>query len=250
MNRAAFVLTALALTAVALPASAEKTAVSEIPALPAPHDLTSPPKDYGVAGLSFVKHTRTDGSTYTESTADTKRGYCFISRDMGLQMSDDDYSTTLDEIWRFTEKDDTATLERTRFEVVTYLDNAWTKSKNAVTLRAVAKENGVAVWAMKDSNGDLVFLASHADGGREGWDTPNAPSDSAMLTMAHSTCSFGATRIPTSAVAHGGAVAQLMGTLPKTADREAQRYIIDISAAKFSRDPEPAITVRVRISST
>lgn len=249
MKRALAALAGLSLVAVTFPALADKTAVSEIPKMAAPKDATNPPKTYGVPGLS-VKEQQVPRSTYTELTAATKQGYCLIeSTSAFMVLVESTSSTDLSELWRFSEKDGTASLERTRFELVTYLENAWVKSKTTTELKQVANDQGVTVWAMRDQDGDFVFLAKGAEGGRETHLGRN-PDDGGEVGNAISSCNYGATRISASTVKNGGGIAQLNGSLPAVGqgkDKVVPRFTVDISALKLSRDPEPEITVRVRV---
>lgn len=251
MKRAFAILAGLSLTALAAPAFAEKTPISQLPTIAAPHDAKTPPKTYGVPGLKVGEHQVSQGSTYYEVNATTKDGYCLLDDSFStfLNLTESTQPSEGGELWRFTEKDGTATLERTRFELVTYLENAWVKSKTSVELHAVAKENGVTVWSMRQPNGDLVFLAKGAEGGREAH-VPSKDEGGPLVGTATSSCSFGATQIDAAIVKTGGGIAQLNGSLPAIGegkDKVVPRFTVDISAMKLSRDPEPEITVRVRV---
>ncbi len=238
---------AAALSASAPAAAGEKAPISALPALPAPRDRTDPPKDYGVTGLAVKEHTSAARS-YLELTAATSRGYCIVDTEFGLRLESS--TTALDnrvELWRLVEKDGRATFERTRFEVSTYLNNAWEKSKTTIELREVARSNGVAVWGFREPSGDVVLLARGASGGREV--RPKKQEENGGFDFVSSDCTFGAVRIAASA-AKAGSLAQLRGSLPPVGEGKAKvtpQFVVDGSLAKLSRDPEPVLAVRVRL---
>jgi hypothetical protein len=218
--------------------------------LPAPHDRTEPPKDYGVPGLLVKEHASTARS-YTELAAATGRGYCIASREFGLSLETTAEFSERDpdryELWRLVEKDGKATFERTRFEVASYLTSAWVKSKTSIELREVARANGVTVWGYRDGS-DVVLLSRGADGGRE-----TRPKEDTQDTFdsdfVSSNCTFGAVRLSV-ATAKAGSLAQLHGTLPPVGEGKSKvvpQFVVDSTLAKFSRDPEPVLSVRVRL---
>ncbi|MBX3234001.1 MAG: hypothetical protein KIT84_34505 [Labilithrix sp.] len=237
---------ALATFAVTLPAAAgERTAVSAVPRLPAVKDATTPPPLMGVPGLK-VTQKETPHSKYVELEARRAQGYCLVSRDVGFQLNDSTTSTEDNELWRFSEADGKATLERIRFEVA--IEQAWVKSKASVELRALAKAHGVTVWGMRETNGDLIVLVKDATGGVEANEPPKKAEDVPLFRFASSSCTFAATRIQASIVAKGGA-AQLTGELPAEGEGKSKivpRFVVDVSTSKVSRDPEPVLSVRVR----
>jgi hypothetical protein len=157
-------------------------------------------------------------------------------------------SGTENELWRLTEADGKATLERTRFEVASYLKSAWVKSRTSIELREVAKASGVTVWGYREPSGDVVLLARGGEGGRESARPKKVPEDQG-IEFVSSDCSFGATRINAAAIRSGGA-AQLRGSLPAVGEGKQKvipRFVIDGSLAKLARDPEPVLSVRVRL---
>jgi hypothetical protein len=238
---------ALGLLTIAIPAFAgQRTNLSDIPALPKPKDITSP-KDYGVAGLTLHER-QTQRSSYYESTASTKQGYCIVRQEGFLELSESTTEQDGGELWRFTEADGKANLERTRYQVAPYLDNAWVKSKNTVELKALASDLGVTIWGMRTETGDVVVLAKAANGGRE---TVKSAEEKEMTLMsfASSSCTYGAVRISAYTIAHGGGIAQMNGHLPAVGEGKAKvepQFLVDVSAFKVSRDPEPVISVRIR----
>ena len=226
----------------------EKALVSTLPTLPAPRDRTDPPKDYGVTGLTVREH-ESAARSYLELAAATSRGYCIVDGEVGFRLESS--TTALDskmELWRFVEADGKATLERTRFEVSSYLKSAWTKSKTSVELREVARSNDVSVWGFRDAaSGEIVLLARGANGGREV--RPKKADEAGSFDFVSSECAFGAARLPPSA-AKVGALVQLRGTLPPVGEGKAKitpQFVVDGSLAKLTRDPEPVLSVRVRM---
>ena len=226
----------------------DKLAISTLPTLPAPRDRTEPPKDYGVPGIT-VKERQWASRSHLELTAATSRGYCIVdASDSALQLAS---STTMFEgqmeLWKLVEADGKATLERTRFTIASNLNDLWVQSKTSTDLRAVARSDGVTVWAFRDaSRGDVVLLARGATGGREAH--AKSAEDEGLPDFVSSGCTFGAARLPSSA-AKAGALAHLNGTLPPVGEGKSKvtpRFVVDGSLAKLSRDPEPVLSVRVR----
>lgn len=233
---------------VASPAFAgERTVLSAVPTLVAAKDAENPPKQYGVPGLS-LKEEKTNRSSYYEISAATAQNYCLVNLEENLEMQPMTTNTDQAEMWRLTEKDGTATLERTRYQVAPYLDSAWIKSKNSIELKPLATDLGVTAWAMRQSNGDVVVLAMHATGGRESM-RGEKPEQQGRFNFTHSECTFGAVRISAYAIAHGGGSAQLRGDLPAVGEGKARvvpQYVIDVSASKTTRDPEAILSARIR----
>lgn len=237
------------LATVATPAIAgERTALSAVPTLVAPKDAETPPKQYGVPGLS-LKEQKTNRSSYYEITAATAQNYCLVNLEENLEMQPITTNTDQNEMWRLTEKDGTATLERTRYQVAPYLDTAWIKSKNTIALKPLATDLGVTAWAMRQANGDVVILSMHGTGGREAMRGSEKADQVGRFSFTHSECNFGAVRISAYAIAHGGGSAQLRGDLPAVGEGKARivpQYVIDVSASKTSRDPEAVLSARIR----
>jgi hypothetical protein len=226
----------------------DKAPLSALPVLPAPHDRTEPPKDYGVPGL-VVKEHASAARSYTELAAATGQGYCIVGREFGLRLEATARPSERDqdahELWRLVEKDGKATFERTRFEVASDLTSAWVKSKTSIELREVARANGVTVWGYRDGS-DVVLLSRGADGGRE--TRPKKDTDD-FFDFVSSGCTFGAVRLSL-ATAKAGSLAQLHGTLPPVGEGKSKvvpQFVVDSTLAKFSRDPEPVLSVRVRL---
>ncbi|MBX3204997.1 MAG: hypothetical protein KF764_08000 [Labilithrix sp.] len=232
----------------AAPATAgERSLLSSLPTLPAPRDRTDPPKDYGVPGLAVKEHTSA-ARTYLELTAAGSQGYCIVDQS-GLRLKTWTTETENDstELWRLVEKDGSATFERTRYVVASYLASAWVKSKTSIALREITKANGVTVWGYRDASGDVVLLARGVTSGREV--RPAKPEEGLGIDFVASECGFGAARLGIGA-AKNGVLAQLRGKLPPVGEGKAKvvpQFVVDGTLAKLARDPEPVLSVRVRL---
>ena len=235
------------LSTFAAPAFAgERTALGELETMPAVKDAESPGKTLGVPGL-VLKEQQAGRTSYYEVTAAKKDGYCLVSRDQMLSLADVTTDSDTDEVWRLVEKDGGATLERTKYQVASYLGNVWVKSKAKVTLKPLATDLGITAWGMRDTNGDVVVIAHRATSGRESG--PQSKDSGPSSASTSSSCSYGAARIRASALKAGGGSAQLTGRLPAVGEGKERRepqFVVDISAVKLARDPEPIISVRVR----
>ena len=104
------------------------------------------------------------------------------------------------------------------------------------------------MWGFRDaSTGDVVLLTPSATGGREVH--PTKPDEEGSFGSVSSDCTFGAVRLPVSA-AKVGTLVRLHGSLPAIGEGKAEvtpRFVVDGSLAKLSRDPEPVLSVRVRV---
>jgi hypothetical protein len=224
----------------------ERTSLGELATLPAVKDIEDPGPHMGVPGLTLKEHS--GRVAYYEITAATSQGYCLVMRDGIFELSSMTTESDVSELWRLVEKDGGATLEKTHYQIAPYLGNAWVKSKTSVTLKPLATDLGITAWGMRDTNGDLVVIAPRATSGNES----GPQSKEGGGSMTHSACTYGATRIRASTLKAGGGTAQLTGRLPaEGGDGEGKAtvepaFIIDISAVKVARDPEPVISVRVR----
>lgn len=239
------ILTALA--TLTLPALAgERTSLADLQALPAVKEAESPGKTLGVPGIT-LKEQQAGRTSYYEITAAQKEGYCLVMRNQVFVLSNNTTDTDTDELWRLVEKDGGATLERTKYQVASYLGNVWVKSKSSVTLKPLATEFGVTTWGMRDTNGDLVVITPRATAGQESG--PQTKEPGFMSGSTSSTCNYGAARIRASALKSGGGAAQLIGRLPAEGEGKSRvepQFVVDISAIKVGRDPEPVISVRMR----
>lgn len=239
------------LSALTIPASAgERSAISSLPVLPDVKDATTPPPLLGVPGLKFENKT-TQYSKYTEVTAAKAKGYCLVQWDAGfihLQLSESISGGVVEEMWHFVETDGKASLERIRFEMS--LDSAWVRSKSSAELRSLATSDGITVWGLREPDGSVLVFARGATSGRE---ASSLPKDHEQSELVGSDCTFGATRLDARAIAKGAA-AQLSGNVSIVAGdtddvpgkKLTQRFVVDISASKLSRDPESMLSVRVR----
>lgn len=221
----------------------ERTNLGDIPTLPAPKDATDAPKTMGVPGLT-LKEVHTSRSSYYEVHAASAQGYCLVNRDHVFELQTDTTDTASDEVWRLVEKDGTATLERTRYEIAPFVGNVWVKSKVTIELKALATDLGLTAWGMREANGDVVVLAKRVTFGQE-----SGPQSETGFSSTTSGCIFGAARIRAAALKTGGGTAQLTGRLPAEGEGKSRvepQFVIDVSAVKVSRQPEPVVSVRLR----
>lgn len=226
--------------------AANTTLLSSLGTLPATKEGSEPENEKagGVPGIA-VKEARTTPHPLLELTAATTQGYCLADRETPTQLQSSWMTSTRTdtaELWRLVEKDGTATLERTRLGVEPAVKKVWPTSRTSVALRAVARADGVAVWAYRDRTGNVVLLARNAKSGREV--RPNTEGTG----FVSSECGWGSVRLAV-ASAKAGVVAQLGGTLPPVGegkDKTTPRFAVNASLAKVARDPEPVLAVRVR----
>lgn len=228
----------------------EKRKLSELPALPA---FKAPPSPLAPAEIPGVKITKSSAgtTTYVEASASTRAGYCFVQRLVGLELLGSvGLSADVDEMWRFAEKDGSATLERIVFDADVAADKLMVRGRTSIALRQVATMEGLAAWAFRDSDGSVVILARGGDSGRQSVSGKREEID--MMQFSSSSCAFGATRLD-GRRAVVGATARLSGTLlgggaaaPSNARAGAPGFVLDSSLAKTSRDPEPMLSVRLR----
>jgi hypothetical protein len=223
----------------------DKAPISSLPVLPAAHDRSEPPgTDTRVPGLALKVHAGA-GRSYNELIASTFQGYCIVNQEFGLRLESSTTWTEKDtnELWRLTEKDGTATFERTRFSI-TSNGALWVKSKTSLALRELSRSSGVVVWGFREGS-DVILLARGATGGRE--IRPPKP-DEESPSFVSSECTFGAGRLSTT-MAKSGTLAQMRGSLPSIGEGKAKitpQFVVDSSLAKLARDPEPVLAVRVR----
>jgi hypothetical protein len=246
-NASSLALGLLVATLTGIAGAADKSPVSSLPSLPAPHDETDTPNGGAVAGLTVKP---TGYGSYVELVAAKSQGYCLVASDAALRLQDTSSSSGDGDLWRL-EEDATAgeaTLERTRFAVLISDKKVWVKSRARIALRAVARADGLTVWAFREANGDVFLLARGADGGRES-EAPPKKDDFDALRFVGSQCKFGATRI-SRGMARAGAVARLEGALPTIGEGKSKvypRYSVDASLSQFGREQEPMLAVRIHV---
>jgi hypothetical protein len=237
---------ALALLAPGAAAAGERAPVAALPAAPADKPVAA---GEGVTGLKVIDHDH----RWTEVTAATTKGYCLASRAAGFHLA---ASTSVspesdDELWRFVESDGHATLERTRLELPSATTPLRATRRATVELARVAAKDGLTVWGFREPGGDVVLLVGGESAfGREGDGIPRK-EDVPTVPSVWSSCRFGATRLSPKQ-AKAGTVAVLRGTvLPTGPDRPKSppTFFVHASLLTLPRDPEPVLSVVVRVGS-
>ena len=142
----------------------ERTALGDLATIPAVKDIEDPGTHLGVPGLT-LKEQHTSRTSYYEVSAATSQGYCLVLRDQMFELAPTTTDSDVNELWRLVEQDGGATLEKTRYQIASYVGSAWVKSKTSVTLKPLATELGITAWGMRDTNGDLVVIAPRATSG-------------------------------------------------------------------------------------
>lgn len=221
----------------------ERTPLGAVPRFPPAKDAEEPGKTMGVPGLTLKTRTPKGALSYYELSVPSAKGYCLVRRESMFELAATS-TVAFDELWHVTEKDDgSATLERIRFQIASYLDRAWIKSRSTLELKALGHDLGLTAWGLRDDDGDLVVLVRGADFGVESSSSePGIPTSS-------SSCAFGAVRVRAADLKKSGASVQLTGRLPAEGEGPAKiepRLIVDVSVVKVSRDPEPVVSVRFR----
>lgn len=94
-----------------------------------------------------------------------------------------------------------------------------------------------------------MVVVSRTAGDAHGTHSPRPSPEEGTSSAFSSRCPFAVARLDTRAP-EAGAVAQIVGRLPARGqgkDRVSPRFLIDASVVKTSRDPEPVLSVRVRL---
>jgi hypothetical protein len=234
------VLLVLAHVAQTAPASAgDRTPVSALPKLPATHERSAPP----AAGESIAGVTITPNRTgaYASIDARTKDGYCMVNRRFGLQLQETTgFEEESTELWRFRESESSLRVEMVGLGTIKEPRSLWARSRTSVEAVAIARHHGVTVWAFRDPSGDAYVVTRAAPEGQEALATDD-PEGRFLFRNVFSGCSHGAVRISASLLKLG-AVVQLRGDQ----EHPEGKFVVDVSAAKLSRDPEAMLSVRLR----
>jgi hypothetical protein len=214
-----------------------------MPAAPAVKDDLEP-KDVKIKALSY-------NTTWYELSVATSKGYCVMPA-YGTRLSDTTSSSTENDptyIYRLVEKDGKATLEKARLSFDAKEGKARVGTRVSVALAEITRANGVAVWGYKEG-ANVVLLARGVDGGVESAHPSPESGDGSMFPFIGADgCPYAMARLDLSAT-KTGAIAQLTGNLPtrgKGKDAVTPKFIVDASLSKLSRDPEPLLSVRVRM---
>lgn len=197
-----------------------------------------------------IKET-TYNQTWHEMTVATAKGYCVLPS-WGLRLTDTNSSSS-DEadptfIYRLADKDGKTTLEKTRFTFDAKAGTLKVGRHVSVELSEVARSQGVVVWGYKEGF-NIVLVARGVDGGTESAHPDDKTGAGAFPFVGSDGCPYAMARLDASA-AKSGAIAQLTGALPtrgKGKDAVTPKFVVDASLSKLSRDPEPVLSVRVRM---
>jgi hypothetical protein len=213
-----------------------------MPAAPAVKDDLEP-KDVKIKVLSY-------NTTWYELSVAASKGYCVMPA-FGTRLSDTTSSSTDNDptfIYRLVEKDGKATLEKTRLWFDAKEGKARVGTRVSVALAEITRANGVAVWGYKEGP-NVVLLARGVDGGVESAHPIPETGNGMFPFVGSDGCPYAMAHLDLSAT-KTGAVAQLTGNLPtrgKGKDAVTPKFIVDASLSKLSRDPEPMLSVRVRM---
>jgi hypothetical protein len=233
-------------------ASAGTTApLSTIATLPAPTALKGAEPATSLPGLSLKSKDAYRGTVFHDLSAATGRGYCITQKTFGYRWSSTygGSSTGSEEeldLDRLVEKDGTAMLERTRVVFRPMYGTVTATGRSQVKLTEVTRTaSGIVVWAFREDKA-IVILARRATGGVEGHQLAEEGQGSFVSADG---CAFAGARVD-ARKPESGSFAQLTGSLPPEGtgkDRVTPTFIIDASVSRVTRDPEPMLSVRVRM---
>lgn len=229
--------------------------ISSLPTLPAPAPVrVTTPAAIAVPGVSLKSRDGFGGSKWHELTAATGRGYCFSATDTGLRFMDS-YGTSskgdLEELDlnRLVEKDGKTSLERTRIVFDPSTATVTPKGRSTVELSEITRgPDGVVVWAYRTGH-EVMVITKRADRGMESH-ARGKPEDGIIIPFVSvDNCTYAGARLDVKR-AESGSYAQLVGNLPPKGEgkeKVQQRFLVDASLSKVARDPEPILSVRIRV---
>jgi len=233
-------------------ASAGTTApLSSIAALPGPSGVRGTSAGAAIPGLSLKSKDGDRGTQWHDLTAASGRGYCISQKTSGYRWSStySGSSRSAEEdldLDRLVEKDGVVTFERTRVHFNPMQGSIEATGRSQVTLKEVTRSaSGVVVWAFREEKA-IVVLAKRASSGVEGHQVGD---EGTVPFVSAEGCPFAGARIDARRP-EAGSFAQLTGTLAPRGtgkDRVVPMFIIDASVSRVTRDPEPLLSVRVRM---
>lgn len=227
--------------------------ISTIAALRAPTALEHPTAGAAIAGLSLTSKDGYRGTQWRDLTASSGRGYCLSQKQFGYRWTSTygSGSNSAEEdldLDRLVEKDGVATLERTRVHLDPVQGTIVATGRSQVTLTEITRAaNGIVVWAFREDKA-IVVLAKRATGGVEGHQLAD---EGQVPFVSADGCPFAGARVD-ARKPEVGSFAQLTGSLPPVGtgkERVIPGFIIDASISRVARDPEPLLSVRVRMKS-
>ena len=166
-----------------------------------------------------------------------------MNRDHVFELQTDTTDMASDEVWRLVEKDGTATLERTRYEIAPFVGNVWVKSKITIELKALATDLGLTAWGMREANGDVVILAKRVTFGQE---SGTAVRDGLLEHDVGVHLRGGSDPRRRAQDGRGTRSSRAVSGRRRGKSRVEPQFVIDVSAVKVSRQPEPVVSVRLR----
>lgn len=235
-------------------ASAGTTApLSAIATLHGPAALKNQSAGTAITGLAMKTKDGYRNTQWHDLTASSGRGYCISQKQFGYRWSAT-YGTGSNgaeedlDLDRLVEKDGVATLERTRVHLNPVQGTIEATGRSQVTLTEITRgANGIVVWAFREDK-TVVVLAKRATGGVEG---RQLSDEGQMGFVSADGCQFAGARVD-ARKPEVGSFAQLTGSLPPIGtgkDRVVPGFLIDASISRVARDPEPLLSVRVRMRS-
>jgi hypothetical protein len=246
---------ALVACAVLVPSEAHAgttSPLSAIAALPSPTAIKAPEATSPVVGAVVKSRDAHRGTQWHEITAATGRGYCVAAAEGGHRwlstygVSSGSSAEDLD-VDRLVEKDGKATLERTRVRFEPSSGSLTATGRSHVELREIARTPaGIVVWAYRQGK-DIVVLTRNVERGLESRKADPEQSDSSFIFT--DGCPFAGARLDARKPESGGFV-QLSGNLPARGtgkEKVVPRFIVDSSLSRVTHDPEPMLSVRVRV---
>jgi hypothetical protein len=229
------------------------SSLASMPAAPAPGRVMEAPNPLpAIPGVSLKTKDDHRETKWHDLEAATGRGYCLVSPVGGYRWMSSwgtsSRSTAEDlELDRLVEKDGHASLERTRLHFEPSDASLTATSSARVELHEVARgPSGVVVWGFRDGR-DVVVLARNVNRGVESR-PPN--TDEALIPFVSAEgCPFAGARLD-ARKPDAGSIAQLNGSLPARGtgkDKVVPQFMVDASVSRVARDPEPRLSVRVRV---
>lgn len=206
-----------------------------------------------VPGVTLKTRDGYNGTKWHDLTTATGRGYCFASTDggfrfmntMGMSSKSDRDEVDLDRLF---EKDGKTMFERTRVALDGTTATVTAVGRATVELQEIGRgPEGLVVWAYR-TGPDVIVLTKRADRGMESF---QRQSDDGMQVPFVSVdgCPYAGARLDAKKP-EAGTFAQLVGTLPAKGtgkEKVEQKFFVDASLSKVARDPEPMISVRIRV---
>jgi hypothetical protein len=211
------------------------------------------PSGPGVPGFDVVVAPM--GSSYTEIRPHAE-GTCFVRNDFGISLESkyseyaggDEHDV---DALRLVSGPGKTTLEQTRLRFEPKTRTLALVGRSSVLLREVARRGDAVAWAYR--HGRDVTVVTKTDREASGVQSPQVTKDGFVSSLLSGDCHFAIARLDGRKLVDG-AVARIVGRLsPRVEDsgdegrKMGPRFFVDASLSKVTRDPEPILSVRVRI---